>query len=646
MLPPVFVELKANISEFTAAMGEARGEMASVEAQGMSSFDKLAGFGKAALFGLGAAAVGVGALSVEMADKFEQSHAKLEQALKNAGTSFEKYKDQIGAAQKSMEQYGFTNAQTQEALANLTTSLGDPKKALDSLSLAADLAKYKHIDLAEASIAVAKAQEGNLRPLKQLGIDLPVAAGGAVKLETAQKALAAAQEHYNELLGKSSAGHEVSKGSTEAVTKAQEHYNDVLAVFNSHATHTVAQQIALKNAAEKVNEAQAKLSETHVVGATSSAALEAAHQKLIAAQEKVNTVSSAGKDIMDGLSKAIGGQAAASAETFTGKMAALKAQSEDVAKNIGMALIPILEKLVTVIKDVVDWFTKHKAIAEAIAFTIGGVLVAAIGAYLSTLAKAAIESVIAFAKMIGSWVGLGEAATVAGEEATVAGAEIGVATGGMTIALGLVAAAVLYLATHWKQVFEGIQNVIKDAWDWINKHALLVAAILGPLGPIFLAIRFLADNWKQIWDGIKDVTSGAWNFIEGIVNTIGNGIRGMIGLIKNEINGLISLVNKAIKTIDSISVDLPFGMGHIGFNIPEIPMLAEGGIVTKPTLAMIGEAGAEAVIPLSKGGMGGINVVVNVQGSVVQEQDLAVSVRDQIAILMRRRGLNPSILGV
>jgi hypothetical protein len=89
-------------------------------------------------------------------------------------------------------------------------------------------------------------------------------------------------------------------------------------------------------------------------------------------------------------------------------------------------------------------------------------------------------------------------------------------------------------------------------------------------------------------------------------------------------------------------------MGTIGFNIPTIPLLAEGGIVTKPTLAMVGEAGTEAIIPLSKMGNmgGGINVVVNVQGSVVQEQDLAISVRDQIAILMRRRGLNPSILGV
>ena len=77
-------------------------------------------------------------------------------------------------------------------------------------------------------------------------------------------------------------------------------------------------------------------------------------------------------------------------------------------------------------------------------------------------------------------------------------------------------------------------------------------------------------------------------------------------------------------------------------------MLANGGIVNSPTIAMIGEAGPEAVIPLSKmGGMGGgMNVVVNVQGSVVQEKDLAVTVRDNIAQLMRRRGLDPAILGV
>ena len=78
MLPPVFVELKANISEFSTAMGEARGEIATLEKQGSSSFDKLASFGKASLFALGTASIAVGALGVEMADSFEKSHAKLE----------------------------------------------------------------------------------------------------------------------------------------------------------------------------------------------------------------------------------------------------------------------------------------------------------------------------------------------------------------------------------------------------------------------------------------------------------------------------------------------------------------------------------------------------------------------------------------
>jgi hypothetical protein len=77
-----------------------------------------------------------------------------------------------------------------------------------------------------------------------------------------------------------------------------------------------------------------------------------------------------------------------------------------------------------------------------------------------------------------------------------------------------------------------------------------------------------------------------------------------------------------------------------------MPKLATGGIVTQPTVAMIGEAGPEAVIPLSKMAGSGLNVTINVTGSVIQERDLAVTVRDNIAQLMRRRGLNPSILGV
>lgn len=81
---------------------------------------------------------------------------------------------------------------------------------------------------------------------------------------------------------------------------------------------------------------------------------------------------------------------------------------------------------------------------------------------------------------------------------------------------------------------------------------------------------------------------------------------------------------------------------------------AVGGSVMGRTSYLVGESGPELFTPSVSGritpnGLGtgsGVNVTVNVQGSVIQERDLAVTVRDQIGILMRRQGLNPSILGV
>ena len=66
-----------------------------------------------------------------------------------------------------------------------------------------------------------------------------------------------------------------------------------------------------------------------------------------------------------------------------------------------------------------------------------------------------------------------------------------------------------------------------------------------------------------------------------------------------------------------------------------IPLMAEGGVVTQPTLAMIGEAGAEAVIPLDKMGSMGTNVVVNVAGSVISEGQLQSVIQDALYNLNR-----------
>jgi hypothetical protein len=67
----------------------------------------------------------------------------------------------------------------------------------------------------------------------------------------------------------------------------------------------------------------------------------------------------------------------------------------------------------------------------------------------------------------------------------------------------------------------------------------------------------------------------------------------------------------------------------------DIPRMAEGGIVNSPTLAMIGEAGTEAVIPLDKMGGFGTTVNVNVAGSVISEGELQSVIQDALYNLNR-----------
>ena len=71
-----------------------------------------------------------------------------------------------------------------------------------------------------------------------------------------------------------------------------------------------------------------------------------------------------------------------------------------------------------------------------------------------------------------------------------------------------------------------------------------------------------------------------------------------------------------------------------------IPKMAEGGIVSKPTLALIGEgAGPEAVIPLSKmGSMGGGDVNINVTGGLATSAEIGQSVVNALRAYSRSAG--------
>lgn len=138
------------------------------------------------------------------------------------------------------------------------------------------------------------------------------------------------------------------------------------------------------------------------------------------------------------------------------------------------------------------------------------------------------------------------------------------------------------------------------------------------LGLLGVPLNSFLGTVGAIWNGAKGIFNGILTFLHGVftgnwkeifqgLGDIVKSIFGMLGgVIKAPINAAISGINWVIGKINTISFDVPswipgIGGSHFGINLPTIPALAEGGIVTKATMALVGEGKEhEAVIPLSK----------------------------------------------
>ena len=147
-----------------------------------------------------------------------------------------------------------------------------------------------------------------------------------------------------------------------------------------------------------------------------------------------------------------------------------------------------------------------------------------------------------------------------------------------------------------------IAKVVQLAWNaamLANPIGIVIAAIallVGAFVTLWNKCEGFRNFFIKMWEGIKKIGSAVADFIGGIFERKINTIKGII-------NAVISLINGAIGAINKLKVDIPewvpkYGGSTFGVNIPKIPTLAQGGIVDRATLAMIGEAGKEAVVPL------------------------------------------------
>jgi len=175
-LTPVRVEFIVRAQEAIAELHRVNAEMdkvavkAKMAGTSMATMEKSSRLAGTALLGLGSVFGLVAYESIKSAMDLQTSQTRLQVAVKNSGVSFAVAKPVIDKHAEAMTKLGFTTQDTYEALGTMITATRSPQMSLNALGAAADLARYKHISLAESSKLVSRAALGQARGLADLGL--------------------------------------------------------------------------------------------------------------------------------------------------------------------------------------------------------------------------------------------------------------------------------------------------------------------------------------------------------------------------------------------------------------------------------------------------------------------------------------------
>lgn len=147
------------------------------------------------------------------------------------------------------------------------------------------------------------------------------------------------------------------------------------------------------------------------------------------------------------------------------------------------------------------------------------------------------------------------------------------------------------LVTNVKGKWKTFKEAAKNAWEGIkNVFSKIPTWFKDKFTAAWTAVKKVFSTGGKVFDGIKD---GIVTAFKTVVNAIIGGINKVIAVPFNKIKEILT----KIKNIDIMGIK-PFSNLNVSWTVPQIPKLATGGIITSPTLAMVGESGAEAVVPL------------------------------------------------
>ena len=500
------------------------------------------------------------------------SVAKLQQAVENSGAAWSTYIGQMGTVIEQAQKRGFTDDQARDALSLLTAQTGDATEAQRRFALAQDLARGANIDVVTASKLLGKVTEDNVNVLGRYGI--------------------AAKEGMSET----------------------ELFGMIQAKFGGQA-ETFAKSTAGQMAAAKIQMGELKESIGYAVLPVMTKLVDVVTTRLIPSIQKL-------------------------AAEWLPRIQEGFAQAREKMQ-------PFIDAVDGPLKTALAWLMDHKEILVAglasVAAVIGGVLLTATIAWAAAMIAATwpIIAVVAAIALIG----------IAIYELVAHWDEIKAKTlevwNGISDFLN---EKFGFLKGLFEAAWTDMLAKVTFAWDSIQNYITTIIAVVHDI--INIAMAVIHGDWGLAWDGIKQLVSDVWDgiktqiditieLIKGVFagfpsyllglagdflsaaaslgSSIGSGIKdgivsgistigekageigdALIGALKDAWNAAIQWAD------DNFALHIP-GVSVKGVTLlPDIDFdpdfsglkLARGGIVTRPTLALLGEGGPEAVIPL------------------------------------------------
>lgn len=368
------------------------------------------------------------------------------------------------------------------------------------------------------------------------------------------------------------------------------------------------------------------------------------------AEGKTKSLKSITKDLADTHK----GAAADAADTAAGKQKILTTQLGELGEKIGAAVLPALEAMVDIGLQVTAWVSNHTTLVGTLVAILGGL---AAGLWIASTAMRA----VATATKVWSAITKVMAGVQMVLNAVMAANPIALV---IIAIVALVAALVIaYKKSDTfraivQKAFEAVAKVGKWLWNNALKPAFdgmkTGLEAVGKAG-IWLWNNALQPAFKFIVKGIGWVLSGWASMLHALGKVPGFGwaksAADLMDKAADKANAIANGLNK-IPTHKEVRVTVTttyVSRGGPGGQSGAIPKMAAGGIVTRPTLALIGEAGPEAVVPLKGSNPGrlagatGGGIVINFNGLVTDPRAAAREIR---RLLLAEKRMSGADLGL